>query len=324
MTILVTGAAGFIGSHLIDALLAGGQAVIGLDNLNSYYSPQQKQRNIEHQRGNKNFTFYLADITNREHMEDIFRTNHINKVVHLAARAGVRPSLEQAELYTRTNTLGTIYLLELAVKYKVQKFVFSSSSSVYGANSKVPFCEKDPVDEPLSPYAASKRAAEIYCSLYSRRFHLPVACLRFFTVYGPRGRPDMAPYLFTEKILAGEPITRFGEGTSGRDYTYVADVVDGLIATLQAPLDFEIINLGNSCPVLLNDLIKMIEELVDRKAIIEEQPRQPGDVIVTHADISKAQKLLKYQPRVPLKEGLRRFVEWYRANFSAEKIVEYR
>ncbi len=311
MAILVTGGAGFIGSHLCEALLNKGEKVICVDNLNEYYPPERKIQNIASFRHHPNFLFFKVDITQQDELESIFQKHTIQKIVHLAARAGVRPSIHNPLLYTETNVKGTINLLEIARKYQIKQFVFGSSSSVYGNASKFPFEESDPIHAPISPYAASKRAAELYCYTYSALFSLPVTCLRFFTVYGPKGRPDMAPYIFTSRLLTNLPLDLYGDGTSGRDYTYVGDIVQGITAALERPFPFEIINLGNSNPILLKDLVKTMEEVTGKKALINLHPPQPGDVQHTCADISKAQRLLGYQPKTTLKEGLTSFVEWY-------------
>ncbi|MHA1677502.1 MAG: SDR family NAD(P)-dependent oxidoreductase [Promethearchaeota archaeon] len=311
-TILVTGGAGFIGSHVCDRLLKDKKRVICIDNLNPYYSPQRKIKNIKHNFNNPNFKFIVLDITKKDQLEQVFQNNKIDKIIHLAARAGVRPSIEKPLWYKETNISGTVNLLELAKKYKIKNFVFGSSSSVYGKNKKVPFSETDNVDYPLSPYAASKKACELFCYTYSYLTDLNIACLRFFTVYGPRGRPDMAPYLFTKWIFEGKPIKRFGNGKTKRDYTYVSDIVDGVVSALNKNFKFEIINLGNSNTVELNYFITVIEKLVGKRAKIKQYPPQKGDVPLTYADINKARNLLGYDPKISIEEGMRKFVEWYR------------
>ncbi len=310
-TILVTGGAGFIGSHVCDRLLELGKKVICVDNLNNYYSPKRKIKNIEHNLENPNFMFITADIKNKEQLDEIFQNNKVDKIIHLAARAGVRPSLKNPSLYQETNIKGTLNLLELAKKYNINHFVLASSSSVYGKNKKIPFCETDNVDNPISPYAATKKAAELLCRTYSHLYDINITCLRFFTVYGPRGRPDMAPYLFTEKIYKDLPIQRFGDGTAKRDYTFITDIVEGIIAAVEKPFKYEIINLGNNKPVELNQFIKVIEENINKKAVIEEKSIPPGDVLITFADIDKAKKLLGYEPKTTIEEGMKKFIEWY-------------
>jgi UDP-glucuronate 4-epimerase len=231
--------------------------------------------------------------------------------VHLAARAGVRPSIKDPVLYEQTNILGTLNLLELARDNKTSNFVFGSSSSVYGKNKNIPFCENDRTDNPISPYAATKKAGEVLCHTYHYLYNLNITCLRFFTVYGPRGRPDMAPYLFTDKIYRGEPITMFGDGKSKRDYTYIKDIVSGILAAVDANHSFEIINLGNSQTVELKKFINIIEELLKKKAVINQEEMPKGDVPVTYADLSKANKLLQYSPQTDIKQGMREFISWY-------------
>lgn len=313
-TILVTGGAGFIGSNVCDRLLAQGKSVICLDNLSMYYSPERKIRNIEHGFGNKNFKFVVLDIRNKEELEQVFINNKIDKIIHLAARAGIRPSIEKPFWYYETNVLGTVNLLELSRKYKIKNFLFASSSSVYGANKKTPFSEDDKVDRPISPYAASKRACEMFCYTYSYIYKVPITCLRFFTVYGPRGRPDMAPYKFTKLISEEKPITMFGDGKSKRDYTFITDIVDGVVSALEKNFSFEIINLGNSEPVELRHFINIIENAIGKKAIIKRAPMPKGDVPVTYADITKARKLLNYKPKIRIEEGIQRFVGWFEQN----------
>ena len=311
MKILVTGGAGFIGSHVCDRLLSLGHDVVCVDDFNDYYDPDFKERNIKQALKNSKYTLYRADITDLSTLKDIFAREKPEKIIHLAARAGVRYSISHPELYVRVNVLGTLNLLELAKEYKIKSFVFGSSSSVYGANKKVPFSEEDRVDDPISPYAATKKAAEELCHAYHHLYGLKITCLRFFTVYGPRGRPDMVIYLFSKAITDGKPIKRFGNGKTKRDYTFISDIVDGIIAALDKELDFEIVNLGDSNTVELNYLISLIENAIGKKAKIEQSPLQPGDVPITYADISKAKKLLKYEPKVKIEQGIPLFVEWF-------------
>lgn len=307
--ILVTGHAGFIGSHLTRKLLGLGYRVTGVDNYNDFYDPIIKQFNVDAFRDHPHFQEYKADILDRPALEQIFVANHPEVIVHLAARAGVRPSIKNPELYLRVNVTGTKNLLDLAKKYPLKQFIFASSSSVYGNQKKVPFSETDKLT-PVSPYAETKLAAEKLC----RQSGLPMTILRFFTVYGPAGRPDMAPYLFTKKIIAGEPILRFGKGQTSRDYTYIDDIVNGIVAAIGKSWPFEVINLGNNQPVKLNDFIKTIEEITGKTAKIIERPRHPADVPQTFADITKAQKLLGWRPKTDLKTGLNFFIRSITAN----------
>ena len=312
MKILVTGGAGFIGSHLCEKLLGRGDTVVCVDNLNDYYDPLIKNANVESLEGNSNFTFYRADVRDYDALEKIFEKENFERVAHLAARAGVRPSIEQPLLYEEVNVKGTLNLLELSKKYKIENFVFASSSSVYGARKDVPFREADSVDNPISPYAASKKAGELFCYTYSHLYKIPMSCLRYFTVYGPRNRPDMAIYKFTKAVSEGEPIKVYGDGTSKRDYTYVEDIVDGTISAIDKQFDYEIFNLGNSNTVELNYLISLIEKNVGEEAEKETLPEQPGDVPITYADVSKAEKMLGYNPKVKIEEGIKRVVDWYK------------
>ncbi|MEM3373885.1 MAG: GDP-mannose 4,6-dehydratase [Candidatus Woesearchaeota archaeon] len=315
-TILVTGGAGFIGSHVCDKLLEKKKKVICLDNFNDYYDPEIKRKNILHNLKNKNYVLIKADIRDYDKLKEVFKNYKPNKVVHLAARAGVRPSLENPFIYEETNVNGTLNLLELSKDYKVKNFVFASSSSVYGNNKKVPFSEDDKTDNAISPYAATKKAGEVLCYTYSYLYNLNSSCLRFFTVYGPRGRPDMAPYMFTKNILEGKPIKVYGDGSSKRDYTYVSDVVSGIIAALEKNFKYEIFNLGNSNTVSLNELIKTIEEITGKKAIIKREKMPKGDVPLTYADITKSKRLLGYEPKTNIKEGMQKFYEWYKEVFK--------
>jgi UDP-glucuronate 4-epimerase len=312
--VLVTGHAGFIGSHLTKKLLKEGYQVIGVDNYNNYYNPEWKKENVKEFLTNKNFNEQKLDIVDYQKLKIIFEENEFDLVVHLAARAGIRPSLINPLLYEEVNVKGTLNLLELARKHQVKQFIFGSSSSVYGNQEKVPFAEDDPANQPVSPYAATKKSGEMLCYTYSYLHDIKMTVLRFFTVYGPKGRPDMAPYLFTEKILTGKTITRFGDGSTSRDYTYIDDAVAGIMTAIDKPFKFEIFNLGNNRPVSLNDFIALIEKITGKKAKIMEQPRHPADVKQTYAEIQKAKKLLNWQPTTPLEEGLKKFVEWYKAN----------
>jgi len=309
-TVLVTGNAGFIGSHLAQALLEKDYKVIGIDNFNDYYSPKIKEENISGFKDNRNFKQYKINILDVKKLEKVFQDSKIDLIVHLAARAGVRPSLENPELYEKVNVQGTKNLLEITKKFNIKRFIFGSSSSVYGVQEKIPFSEDDILQKPVSPYAETKLKGEKLCKEYAKKYGIKMTILRFFTVYGPKGRPDMAPYLFTEKILKEDRIIKFGDGSSSRDYTYVDDIVAGIIRAIEKPFKFEIFNLGNSKPVSLNDFIALVEKLTDKKAKIEIKDRHPADVPKTYADIDKAKKLLNWQPEIDLETGMKRFVEW--------------
>lgn len=311
MNILVTGGAGFIGSWTTEELLKQGHGVICVDNFNDYYDPRQKESNIKGFLSNPNYKLFRADIRDYATLKNIFTEHKIDKIIHLAAMAGVRNSILDPKLYVDVNLNGTINILELAREFKVENIVFASSSSVYGNNKKIPFSESDPVDNPISPYAATKKSGELLCYAYNHLHNMNIACLRFFTVYGPRGRPDMAPYKFTKIVSEGKSIDVYGDGTTKRDYTYVTDIVAGIIVALDVK-GYEIINLGNNRPVELNYFISLIEANVGKAAQRVEKPMQDGDVMITYADITKAQKLLGYNPKVPIEEGIRRLVEWYR------------
>jgi UDP-glucuronate 4-epimerase len=312
--VLVTGGAGFIGSHLVARLLAeGGWRVHVVDDFNDFYDPEVKRRNVAPYVAREEFRLREADIRDRAALEEVFKDERFDCIVHLAARAGVRPSLSEPVLYAETNITGTLNLLELARAHGVRQFVFGSSSSVYGENEKVPFAEGDPVARPISPYAATKAAGELLCHTYSHLWGLRCVALRFFTVYGARQRPDLAIHKFARLISAGRPIPVFGDGTTRRDYTYVDDIVAGVRAAMDyEATDYEVFNLGESRTVELRELIGLLERELGREAIIERQPVQPGDVPQTFADISKARRLLGYDPRTPIEEGIRRFVEWFR------------
>ncbi len=317
--VLVTGGAGFIGSHTVAALLTRGDEVICLDNFNDYYDPARKRKNVAPFQKNPRYRLYEMDIRDAEALEALFAAERPDKVIHVAAMTNVRYSIRHPELYESVNVRGLMNTLEVARRYEVANFVFASSSSVYGTDSPVPFREDAPCDRPLAPYPASKRAGELFCHSYHHLHGLPCTCLRLFTVYGPRGRPDMAPYLFTRWVFDGEPIKMFGDGTSCRDYTYIDDIVAGVVAALDADLPYEIINLGNSHTLTLRDFIDIVEELVGRKAEIVRLPPQPGDVPRTYADVSKARRLLGYDPQTPFVEGMARFVDWYRREVRGAK-----
>jgi len=310
MNILVTGGSGFIGSHVCDALLGKDYNVICVDDFNDYYDPKIKENNIKSAVKNKNFKLYKKDIRNFDGLKKIFKENKINKIIHLAARAGVRASLKDPLLYEEVNVKGTLNLLELAKEFKIKDFIFGSSSSVYGIQKKIPFSEEDNT-RPISPYAVTKKKAEELCKKYNDMHGLNIICLRFFTVYGPRNRPDMAMYKFTKLISEDKEIEMFGDGTSKRDYTYVTDIVSGVLNALDKNLGFEIINLGNNKAIELKYFISLIEKELNKKAKIKKLPEQKGDVPLTYADISKAKKLLNYEPKVKIEEGVKLFVRWF-------------
>ncbi len=313
MRVLVTGGAGFIGSHLVEGLLKQGHAVAILDDFNNFYDPAIKQANIASVIADA--PVFRIDLRDNNAVRDLFRREKFEVIAHLAARAGVRPSISQPQLYYDTNVNGTLHLLEAARSTAVDRFILASSSSVYGISKTVPFPEDLHLTQTISPYAATKVAAEFLCSTYSHLYGMRVVALRFFTVYGPRQRPDLAIHQFTRRILAGEPIDQFGDGTTRRDYTYIDDIIQGVLAALHYDgAMFDIFNLGENETVQLRDLIAQIESAVGRKAIINRLPEQPGDVPLTCADISKARGLLGYAPKTKLAEGLPRFVEWFRAN----------
>jgi UDP-glucuronate 4-epimerase len=313
--VLVTGGAGFIGSHLVARLLAEGRwRVTVVDDFNDFYDPALKRRNVEPHLGRGEFALREADIRDRAALEEVFEGTKFDVIVHLAARAGVRPSLAEPVLYAETNINGTVNLLELARAYGVRQFVFGSSSSVYGENEKVPFAEEDPVFKPISPYAATKAAGELLCHTYSHLFGLRCVCLRFFTVYGARQRPDLAIHKFARLISEGRAVPVFGDGTTRRDYTYVDDIIAGVRAAMDyGASTYEVINLGGSRTVELRELIALLERELGREARIDRQPPQPGDVPQTYADVTKARRLLGYDPQTPIEEGIRRFVEWFRS-----------
>ena len=309
--ILITGGAGFIGSHLTERLLKDGHRIIALDNFNDYYDPAIKRENITGPLIHPKYTLIEGDILDEAVLEALFAEHKLDVIVHLAARAGVRPSLVDPLLYSKVNIEGTMRLLEHAREADLKHFVFGSSSSVYGANSKVPFSELDPVEEPISPYAATKRAGELICYTYHHLHKIPISCLRFFTVYGPRQRPDMAIHKFTKLIDNGDKISLFGDGKSERDYTYIDDIIDGLTKCINKPQGYKIYNLGESHTIELLELLRLIETALGKKADIEWQPNQPGDVPITYADITLAKDELGYKPVTLIEQGIPKFVEWY-------------
>lgn len=314
MTILVTGAAGFIGSHTVDALLALGHTVVGVDDFNGYYNVAYKEENIAHLEGNANFTLVRFDITDQGLMKGLFEHYAFDSIIHLAAQAGVRVSFNDPLLAQKTNIEGTYLLLELAKQHSVNEFIYASSSSVYGNNKNVPFTEEDNVDHPVSVYAATKKACELIAYTYHDAYNMNTVGLRFFTVYGERGRPDMSPYLFADAILHDRPIRRYGDGSMQRDFTYIADIVSGIVACVGKNLGYEVINLGNHDCISLNDYIALFEKITGKTAIIEEHPVPAGDVEKTYADITKAKQLLGWEPQTNLEEGLTKFIEWFKAN----------
>lgn len=339
-TILVTGGAGFIGSHLCDRLLSDGYKVVCLDNFNDFYDPAIKERNIFKASKHPNFTLIRGDILDTDLLEKIFagkvsqeihesrlstedsrlsselnKLNEPNKadiIIHLAAMAGVRLSLVSPAQYVDVDIKGTVNLMEVAKEHNVDQFIFGSSSSVYGARQDGLFSEEDATDVQVSPYATAKKAGELYCRTYANLYGIPTTVLRFFTVYGPRQRPEMAIHKFVHLMEQGEPIPMFGDGSSTRDYTYIDDIIHGIVAAVKHPFGFEIFNLGNSTTVKLKDVIQVITQELGVDPRIEQQPDQPGDVPITYADISKARSLLGYNPKLPLEEGIKRFIRWFR------------
>jgi UDP-glucuronate 4-epimerase len=317
--ILLTGGAGFIGSNLAEALLRRQTQLTIVDSLDDFYSPIWKRANLEEVRQVGQYEFNAVDICDKESLRKVMTRTRPDVVIHLAARAGVRPSIERPGLYEQVNVSGTVNLLDLCRELGVKRFIFGSSSSVYGATSKVPFSEDHVEGRPVSPYAATKLSGELFCYTYAHLFRIQVICLRFFTVYGPRQRPDLAIHKFIAGIEVGKPLPTFGDGSTGRDYTHVNDIVAGILASLDHefrlpdPVAFEVFNLGNSHPVTLSELLRLLESATGRKAITQQMPLQLGDVPLTWADISKAERLLGYHPKVTLEEGLKGFVSWYRS-----------
>ena len=312
--ILITGGAGFIGSHLTTRLLSEGDwQVTVVDDFNDFYDPSIKRENVSVFAANPQFRLHEADIRDPEALERVFSDTRFDCIVHLAARAGVRPSLKEPRLYLETNVNGTLNLLELARRDGVKQFIFGSSSSVYGINAKVPFSESDPIFNPISPYAATKAAGELICHTYTHLYDMRIVCLRFFTVYGARQRPDLAIHKFAKLISAGTPIPVFGDGSTRRDYTYVDDIIAGVRAAMDYEgSNYEVINLGESRTVELRELIGILENALGKRAEIDRQPMQPGDVPQTFADITKARALLGYNPQTQIEEGIRKFVVWFR------------
>ncbi|MHB8172951.1 MAG: GDP-mannose 4,6-dehydratase [Nitrospirota bacterium] len=317
MKILVTGGAGFIGSSVTEKLLARGDEVVVIDCFDEFYDPKIKKNNIETALKNPSYKLVEGDIRDLKLLKDLFKREKFDRVFHLAARAGVRPSIIDPLLYEDVNVRGTMNLLEAAKDNNLPGFIFASSSSIYGSNKKVPFVETDNVDNPVSPYAATKKACELILHTYHHLYNLNISCLRFFTVYGPRQRPEMAIHKFTRLIDQGKPVTMFGDGTSRRDYTYIDDIADGVLKAIDLNFAFEIFNIGESQTTELRRLIELIEKSLGKKANIEQLPDQPGDVGITYADITKSKKMLGYDPRTKVEEGVPKFVEWYIENREA-------
>ena len=325
MKFLVTGGAGFIGSHLTENLLKGGHEVTILDNFNDYYNPNIKQQNIHDIKEimqlnditESALTVAIADIRDKQKCTDII-TSEIDCIVHLAAMAGVRPSIEMPEYYYSVNINGTLNLLEICKSSGIKKFIFASSSSVYGNNKKVPFSEDDSVDFPISPYASTKKSGELLCNVYHSLFNIDIACLRFFTVYGPRQRPDLAIHKFAQMIINDEPLPFFGDGTTKRDYTYIDDIIDGVTKTIDWISHhsnvYEIFNLGESNTITLKQMISVLEKEIGKNATIKKMPKQPGDVDITFADISKSKRILNYDPKTDFNDGIKLFINWYKKN----------
>ncbi|MBN2018163.1 MAG: GDP-mannose 4,6-dehydratase [Candidatus Cloacimonetes bacterium] len=322
--ILITGAAGFIGSHLVEQLLTKGEEIIGLDSISDFYDIALKSHNLklidEHPHAEKKFTFLRGDITDLALLEILFNEYEIDCVIHLAAMAGVRPSIENAPYYQKVNVEGTHNLLECCKDHDVKKFIFASSSSVYGNNEKVPFSEDDPVDKPISPYAATKKAGELLCHTYHYLYDMDILCLRFFTVYGPRQRPDLAIHKFSQYIINKKAIPFYGDGSTSRDYTYIDDIIDGVVKALNWLMKnkgvYEIVNLGNNEPITLDELVKAISENFEFEVLIDKQPIPKGDVVRTYADISKAQKLFNFKPKTNIGCGLKKFYEWFNSYYK--------
>jgi UDP-glucuronate 4-epimerase len=311
MNILVTGAAGFIGSHVCEHFINEGHNVTGLDNFDNFYSIDFKNLNLSGIKGNPKFQFYKGDIRDNKILDSIFSSSKINVVVHLAAKAGVRPSIESVAEYYDVNVNGTVILLESMKTHGVKKMLFASSSSIYGNNSKVPFSESDFVDHPISPYASTKKSGELLCHVYSHLYDFDITCLRFFTVFGPRQRPDLAIHKFTRLIDEGKPIPFYGDGSTSRDYTYIDDIVNGISCALTHLSKYNVYNLGESKVIDLKKLVETIENSLGKKAALNKLPFQPGDVKITYADITKAKAEIGYDPKYNLETGIKKFILWY-------------
>ncbi|KPK76013.1 MAG: epimerase [Phycisphaerae bacterium SM23_30] len=312
MKVLVTGAAGFIGSHLCEKILNRGDHVVGLDNFHDFYSPRIKRRNLRRPLAHPHFELIEGDVRDAPCLDAVLAESPFDMIAHLAALAGVRPSLNDPLGFADVNIRGAGVVLEAARKHHVKKFIYASSSSIYGNNIKVPFAETDPVDHPISPYAATKKAAELLCHTYHHLYGIDVNCLRYFTVYGPRQRPDLAIHKFARLMEAGKPIPVFGDGSMARDFTYINDIIQGTVAAMDRCAGYHIYNLGESQPYRLDHLIGELEKALGKKALVKRLPVPPGDVKQTYADISKARSELGYDPKIDLPEGLARFVAWLR------------
>ncbi|MCK1981940.1 MULTISPECIES: GDP-mannose 4,6-dehydratase [Peribacillus] len=319
MAILVTGGAGFIGSNLCDLLLAKGEKVINLDNFNDYYDPKLKFENTKNNMENENYKLVKGDIRDLTLLDKLFSTEKINAVIHLAAMAGVRPSIEDPLLYQDVNIRGTMHLLEMCKNYGVKKFIFASSSSVYGNNKTVPFTETDVVDFSISPYAATKKSGEVLCHVYHDLYNLDIISLRFFTVYGPRQRPDLAIHKFTKLIKEGKEIPFYGDGSTKRDYTYIDDIIDGIVKSLEYLVSntnvYEILNLGESRTISLKEMVNVLENELSIRAKLNSLPMQPGDVNSTFANIYKAQTMIGYDPKTDFEQGINKFIKWFNNNY---------
>lgn len=322
--VLVTGGAGFIGSNVAEFLLARGDDVVVVDEMNDYYDVRIKQSNLDHLRSlypdETRLSIYKGDICDENFMLDLFEKEQPKWICHMAARAGVRPSIQDPFVYIHSNIKGTTHLMELAHKFGVENFVFASSSSVYGGSKSSYFSEEENVDNPVSPYAASKKACELLAYTYHHLYQLNVSALRFFTVYGPRGRPDMAPFKFIDRVSRGVEIQQFGDGTSSRDYTYISDIVDGVVRAIDRRHKYEVFNLGKGSGTSLKEFIDLVQKHTNKKATIKIMPDQPGDVPYTCADVKKAIKLLGYKSQIPFEEGIRRTVEWYNSAYNKKEI----
>lgn len=314
MNILVTGAAGFIGSHVSEYFIEKGHNVTGVDNFDRFYDRGFKELNLSGLTRNSHFHFYDADIRDGKKMDEIFSSGKIDVVIHLAAKAGVRPSIEDITTYYEVNVNGTICLLEVMKKHQVTKMLFASSSSVYGNNPKTPFSESDRVDDPISPYASTKKSGELLCHVYAHLYGFDITCLRFFTVFGPRQRPDLAIHKFTRLIDQGKPVPFFGDGSTARDYTFIEDIVNGISCAFNHLQGYRIYNLGESRVINLNRMVEAIEKATGKNAILHKLPMQQGDVNITYADISKARAEIGYDPKYDFDTGIRKFTEWYNEN----------
>ncbi len=314
MSVLITGAAGFIGSSLSARLLELGYSVTAVDDFNPYYNPQYKRENVQPFLSYTNYTVLEGDISDRNFLKNIFAKRKFEKVVHLAASVGVRNSLLHPKLYHKNNVVGTQALLEEMVRHNVSQFIFASSSSIYGNNSPIPFREDTVLDSRLSPYAQTKKDAEAICQVYHEKYSIPVTVFRFFTVYGPKGRPDMSPYIFTKAVLEGKPVRIYGDGSARRDFTYIDDIVNGIMLAVDKPLEYEIFNLANSAPVRILDFIKMIGDRCNKTPNLVFLPRNDFEMLHTYADISKAKEVLGYRPETTLENGLKHFTRWFRRN----------